>query len=111
MILSVEFTVKGKLQRKRNAFPLKQWQCLLSFAPTSLYSSILPTHISHMQIILHFPDFAGDKSIAFDSSVFLASLILISNFEYYTTFLQLSSKLKDVSPTNTPQVLGIHSID
>ena len=67
--------------------------------------------IHSMQIILHFTDFAGDKSIAFDSSVFLASLLLISNFEYYTTVLLLFSKLKDVSPTNTPQVLGIHSTD
>ena len=64
-----------------------------------------------MQIILHFTDFAGDKSISFDSSVFSASLILISNFEYYTTVLLLFSKLKDVLPTNTPQVLGIHSTD
>ena len=74
------YTVKEKLQRKRNAFPLKQWQCVISLA--SIYTTrflseqllvIEPIHIWHMQIILHSPDFAGDKSIAFDSSVFWES--------------------------------------
>ena len=42
---------------------------------------------------------------------FWASLIVMSNFEHYTTVVLLSAKLKDVSSTNTPQVFGIHSID
>ena len=64
------YTVKEKLQRKRNAFPLKQWQCVISLA--SIYTTrflseqllvIEPIHIWHMQIILHSPDFAGDKKV------------------------------------------------
>ena len=74
------YTVTEKLQRNRNAFPLKQWQCVISFA--SIYTTrflpeqllvIEPKHIWHMQIILHFPDCTGVKSIAFDSSVFWGS--------------------------------------
>ena len=40
MILSFEFTVKGKLQRKRNAFPLKQWQCVLRIASIYTFSTL-----------------------------------------------------------------------
>ena len=36
---------------------------------------------------------------------FWASLIVMSNFEHYTTVVLLSAKLKDVSPTNTPHSL------
>ena len=67
MILSVEFTVKEKLQRKRNAFPLKQWQCVLNFLSLSS-TSFDYTHMTSYVNYPSVPDFAGDKSIAFDSS-------------------------------------------
>ena len=91
MILSFEFTVKGKLQRKRNAFPLKQWQCVLRIASIYTFSTLFNSRFPSSRTAAgnraytrmtyanysSFPDFAGDKSIAFHSSVFSASLILI----------------------------------
>ena len=85
-----EFTVKGKLPRKRNAFPLKQWQCVLSFASTSLHSStsFAYTHMTYA----NYPSFPGFRWK--QKYCLLASLRVMSNFEHYTTVVLLCVVLK-----------------